>query len=91
MHLFVATVEALMQPRIKAHVAKLDELIGAEAGGAGETGRRDRPLRCAGDRRVLQSIGDQDVTLSSLADRIESKDRGGAADRPGLAQAHDRR
>ncbi len=26
-HLFVATVESLMQPRIKKHVAKLDELI----------------------------------------------------------------
>ncbi|MBT8089855.1 MAG: 2-oxoacid:acceptor oxidoreductase family protein [Gammaproteobacteria bacterium] len=26
-HLFVATVESLMQPRVKAHVAKLDDLI----------------------------------------------------------------
>jgi pyruvate-ferredoxin/flavodoxin oxidoreductase len=26
-HLFVATVEALMQPRIASHLAKLDEVI----------------------------------------------------------------
>jgi pyruvate-ferredoxin/flavodoxin oxidoreductase len=28
LHLFIATVEALMQPRIEKHVARLDELIG---------------------------------------------------------------
>jgi pyruvate-ferredoxin/flavodoxin oxidoreductase len=76
MHLFVATVEALMQPRIKAHVAKLDQLISGlkqavQAKLVGEIDLSDAQEIAS----VLQSIGDQDVTLSSLADRIE-KDRG---------------
>ena len=43
MHLFVATVEALMQPRIARHVAHLEELIDKPHGiRPVETGRRDR-------------------------------------------------
>ena len=72
MHLFVATVEALMQPRIEAHVAKLDELIGQL--------KQSVQNRLVGDidlgdtaemARVVEAIGDNDVTLAGIADRIE--------------------
>ena len=76
MHLFVATVEALMQPRIQAHVAKLDGLV--------EQLKRRVQTELVGEidlgdtseiARVVDSLGDADVTLAGIADRIEH-DRG---------------
>ncbi|MEO1245317.1 MAG: 2-oxoacid:acceptor oxidoreductase family protein [Pseudomonadota bacterium] len=72
MHLFVATVEALMQPRIKAHVAKLEELIGklkqfVQDRLVGEIDLGDTEEIA----RVVEGIGDNDVTLAGIADRIE--------------------
>ena len=76
MHLFVATVEALMQPRIKAQVAKLDGLITklkqkVQANLVGEIDLSDTKEIA----KVIEGIGDQDVTLAGIADRIE-RDRG---------------
>ncbi|MEM8682532.1 MAG: ferredoxin, partial [Pseudomonadota bacterium] len=72
MHLFVATVEALMQPRIKAQVAKLDELIGklkqsVQDRLVGEIDLGDTEEMA----RIVEGIGDNDVTLAGIADRIE--------------------
>ncbi len=76
-HLFVATVEALMQPRIARHVQKLGELIA----------RLEKHIQLklvedidVGDpakmARVVREIGDRDVTLSGIAGRMESLGEG---------------
>ena len=71
-HLFVATVEALMQPRVKAQIAKLEDLIG----------RLERHIQLqlvqevnVGDTQALAQIlsrnGDRDLTLSDIARQME--------------------
>jgi pyruvate-ferredoxin/flavodoxin oxidoreductase len=73
MHLFVATVEALMQPRIERHLARVGELIA----------RLEKHIQLklieeinVGDpatmSRVIGEIGDRDVTLAGIAERMES-------------------
>ncbi|MDH3375054.1 MAG: 2-oxoacid:acceptor oxidoreductase family protein, partial [Gammaproteobacteria bacterium] len=72
MHLFVATNEALMQPRIAKHVAHIEDLVqrlkqqvqsklvgGIDLSDAEEIAR------------VVAGIGEKDVTLAGIADRIE--------------------
>lgn len=72
-HLFTATVEALMQPRIEKHVAKIDELI------QGLEKRIQQKL--IGDMDVTdpETIGsiveqfkDSDLTLSGIAGKLEN-------------------
>ena len=72
LHLFVATVEALMQPRIEKHVAHLHDLIGrlkqaVQTRLVGEIDLSDT----AEIARVVEGLGDNDVTLAGIADRIE--------------------
>ena len=71
-HLFVATVEALMQPRIKRHVERLSELI--------EQLEKHIQLKLVeeidlGDSAtidgLLQQTGNRDVTLASIAQHVE--------------------
>ncbi len=76
MHLFVATVEALMQPRVAAHVAHIDELVKglkqqvqAELVGEIDLGNTEEIAR------VVDGLEGGDVTLAGIADRIET-DRG---------------
>ncbi len=76
MHLFVATVEALMQPRIRKHVAHIDDLVARlkqrvqeELVGEIDLGNTEELAR------VVESLGDGDVTLAGIADRIE-QDKG---------------
>ena len=76
MHLFVATVEALMQPRIAKHVAHIEDLIGqlkqkVQAKLVGEIDLSDTEEIA----KVVEGIGDNDVTLAGIADRIE-QDKG---------------
>ncbi|MEO1202417.1 MAG: 2-oxoacid:acceptor oxidoreductase family protein, partial [Pseudomonadota bacterium] len=79
MHLFVATVEALMQPRIKAHVARLDSLIAGLKQRVQDRLVGDIDLGNAAEfERIVEGIGDADVTLAGIADRIE-RDKGGQA------------
>ena len=77
MHLFVSTVEALMQPRVAKHVEKLDKLIGDL--------ERHIQMRLIGDldvgnpeamAKVVGEMSGQDVTLASLAEKMEGM-RGG--------------
>ena len=69
--LFIATVEALMQPRVKAHVARLDDLI------ARLRQRVQQALVAGLDLAHLGDAGDHDGASVGLAELIE---RAGAAD-----------
>ncbi len=82
-HLFVATVEALMQPRIAAHVEKLDGLVdrlkkNVQAKLVGEIDLSDT----AEIASIVEDLGDADVTLAGIADRIEH-DKGSQPIDPG--------
>jgi len=71
-HLFVATVDALMQPRVKAHIAKLEDLIG----------RLEQHIRLqlvqevdvsdpGALAEVLAGATDHDLTLGDIARQME--------------------
>ena len=72
-HLFTATVAALMQPRVKAHVAHLDELIGrmekhiqlrlVETMDVGDVNAVDK---------IVSELGDAELTLAGIAGIMES-------------------
>ena len=72
-HLFTATIEALMRPRIAKHMAHVDELISElqkhiqlkliEEVNVGDTDAM---------ARIVDGIGDGDVTLAGIAKRMES-------------------
>jgi pyruvate-ferredoxin/flavodoxin oxidoreductase len=73
MHLFVATNEALMQPRIARHVAHIEELI--------QGLKQQVQARLVGDidlsdpeeiAKIVEDIGENDVTLAGIADGIEN-------------------
>ncbi len=72
-HLFVATVESLMQPRIKKHVAYLDELIDRL-----EKHIQFRLIKTVnvGDAdmmsKIVAEMHDSDLTMSGIAKRLES-------------------
>jgi pyruvate-ferredoxin/flavodoxin oxidoreductase len=77
MHLFVATVESLMQPRVKAHIARLEDLIG----------RLEKHIQLQLVREVnvsdtdalaniLSNNGDHDLTLSDIARKMEDMQGG---------------
>ena len=77
MHLFVATVEALMQPRVAQHVEKLNKLISdleqhiqMKLIGDLDVGNPDTMAQVVGE------MSDRDVTLASLAEKMQG-DRGG--------------
>jgi pyruvate-ferredoxin/flavodoxin oxidoreductase len=70
-HLFVATVEALMQPRIAKHLAHVSELIARlekhiQLELVGEIDVGD-PAKMS---RIVHDIGEKDVTLASIAQRM---------------------
>ena len=85
MHLFTATVEALMQPRIARHLEHLDALIG----------RLQEHLRLKLVQGIdldspdtlaqfVGEIGERDVTLASIAERIEKETQGQPIDQDWL-------
>ncbi len=77
MHLFVATVEALMQSRITQHLDRLDALIGRLQEQLRlklvEGIDLDSPDTMA---QLVGEIGERDVTLASIAERLESETDG---------------
>jgi len=82
-HLFTATVEALMQPRIKKHVARIAELIG----------RLEQHIQLklvkelnVGDpmARIIGELGEGDVTLASIAEKMEAASGGQPIDQEWL-------
>ena len=76
-HLFTATVEALMQPRVERHVASLTELIAKL-----ESHIQHKLVHeiDVGDpatiSNIIDEIGAADVTLAGIAQRVEQQ-RGG--------------
>ncbi|NNE00430.1 MAG: pyruvate ferredoxin oxidoreductase [Pirellulaceae bacterium] len=76
-HLFTATVEALMQPRIERHVASLTELIERlEAHIQHKLVHEIDVADPATISNIIDDIGSQDVTLARIAQRVEQQ-RGG--------------
>jgi pyruvate-ferredoxin/flavodoxin oxidoreductase len=84
-HLFVATVEALMQARVAKHLGHVTELI--------DRLKKHIQLRLVGEinvsdpkvmARIMQDIGDRDVTLAAIAERIESMGGGQPIDQDWL-------
>ncbi len=72
-HLFIATVESLMQPRIRKQVAKLEDLIGQmeqhiQKKMLGSVDITD-PDRIA---RILAQTKNQDLTMSGIAQKLEA-------------------
>ena len=87
-HLFIATVEALMQPRVKKHVAHIEDLITAlkkyvQMKLVGEIDVGDPEEMAA----VLQEDDDSDLTLAKIADRIEKTHEAEPIDREWLKHA----
>ncbi|MCA8975951.1 MAG: 2-oxoacid:acceptor oxidoreductase family protein [Planctomycetes bacterium] len=87
-HLFTATVEALMRPRVARHLEAIDDLLA----------RLERHIKLrlveevdVGDAavigRIMGEIGHGDVTLSTLAERIEQVTGGEPIDQEWLQRA----
>jgi len=73
LHLFIATVEALMQPRVEKHVVYLTDLISrlekhVEAALIKEINIDDTESVS----RAIQKIGQADITLGAIAGELES-------------------
>ncbi|MGB8329865.1 MAG: 2-oxoacid:acceptor oxidoreductase family protein [Polyangiales bacterium] len=86
-HLFVATVEALMQPRIAKHLAHISDLIvrlkkHIQLRLAGEINVSDPDIMA----KVVDDIGDKDVTLAGIAARMETIEGGHPIDQAWLRQ-----
>jgi len=72
MHLFVATVEALMQPRVKAQVAKLEDLISRLAQHIQlQLVQEVNVADTAALADILSRNADHDLTLSDIARQME--------------------
>ena len=81
-HLFVATVESLMQPRVAKQVAKIDDLVAklkkhVQLKLVGEIDLGDAEEMAA----VLESDDDGDLTLAKIAGRIEQSHEAEPIDR----------
>lgn len=72
-HLFVATVESLMQPRVKKHLACIEELIGKL-----ERHIQDKLMATVSITdtemlsKILQEAHDTDLTIAGIASKMES-------------------
>jgi pyruvate-ferredoxin/flavodoxin oxidoreductase len=71
-HLFTATVESLMQPRIKKHLTHLDELIGKlekhiQSRLMNTVNLSDADMMS----KIISELHDSDLTMSGITSRIE--------------------
>lgn len=84
-HLFIATMESLMQPRVKKHVAKLEDLIQRF-----EHYVQSRLMSSlqVGDadsiNKVLTGMENSDLTMSEMAKRLEAEKGGDPIDQEWL-------
>ena len=87
LRLFVATVEALMRPRVERHVKALDDLVARlerhVQGRIAEEIDVDAPQTLA---RAMSEAGDGDLTLSALSARLEALTGTHPIDREWLAR-----
>ncbi|MEJ2004048.1 MAG: 2-oxoacid:acceptor oxidoreductase family protein, partial [Cyclobacteriaceae bacterium] len=74
-HLFVATVESLMQPRIKKHVKKLDEIIDklekhiqVKLMNTVNVSDPDKMTK------IIQEMKDGDITMAGIAGKLEAEE-----------------
>lgn len=84
-HLFVATVESLMQPRIEKHVAHLTELISKLENHI--QGRLMKSVNVADAdlmAKIVADAQDSDLTMSDIASRIETEQGGDPIDQEWL-------
>ncbi len=86
-HLFVATVEALMQPRIKKHVAYLDELIKKleahiQTKLIGTVNISDTDALS----KILKDSHDSDLTISGITSKLEEEKGGEPIDQDWLEE-----
>ncbi|MDH3588955.1 MAG: 2-oxoacid:acceptor oxidoreductase family protein, partial [Gammaproteobacteria bacterium] len=84
MHLFVATAESLMQPRVTAHVRTLDELIAKLKRHVQLKLVHEIDLGDADEIAAMLSQQDGDLTLASIAKRIEQTHEAEPIDREWL-------
>ena len=89
-HLFVATVEALMQPRVAKHIAKIDDLVArlkkhVQLKLVGEIDLGDSEEMAA----VLEADDDGELTLAKIAGRIEKAHEAEPIDREWLRHVTD--
>ncbi|MDH3747890.1 MAG: 2-oxoacid:acceptor oxidoreductase family protein [Gammaproteobacteria bacterium] len=86
-HLFIATVESLMQPRVKQQIAKIEDLVTRL--------KKHVQLKIVGEldlenaeemEAVLSDKSDEDLTLAKIADRIEKTHEAEPIDREWLRQ-----
>ena len=85
MHLFVATVEALMRPRVERHLTRVRELIAALEQRIQLTLVREINVDdTATLTRIVGELGQGDVTLATLAERVERAGGGEPIDRDWL-------
>jgi pyruvate-ferredoxin/flavodoxin oxidoreductase len=82
-HLFIATIEALMQGRIEKHMVRLDDLIG----------KLEQHIQLKltsemnigeGMKEILAEAQDTDLTLAGIAERMESHSGGQPIDQDWL-------
>jgi pyruvate-ferredoxin/flavodoxin oxidoreductase len=72
-HLFVATVESLMQPRIRKHVAYLNELIDKlEKHTQSKLFETVNISDAETMSKIVSEMGSSDLTMSALAGKLES-------------------
>jgi pyruvate-ferredoxin/flavodoxin oxidoreductase len=88
-HLFVATVEALLQPRVKKHIAHIDELVAnlkkhVQMKLVGEIDIGD-----AGEMAAVLGDADGDLTLAKIAETIEKTHEAEPIDRDWLKHVTD--
>ena len=85
LHLFTGTVEALMQPRVARQIERLNDLVA----------RLERHIQVklvegidvadpAAMAHVVREVGEQDLTLAGLAERLEASRGGEPIDREWL-------
>ncbi len=73
-HLFVATVESLMQPRIEKHVAHLDDLIGKlESHIQSKLMSTVNVADAEMMSKIVTEMHNDDLTISGIASKIESE------------------
>jgi pyruvate-ferredoxin/flavodoxin oxidoreductase len=83
MHLFIATTEALMQSRVKKHVEHLTDLIGKLEQHIQLKLVKDINVGDPMDK-IIGELGEGDVTLASIADKMERENGGEPIDREWL-------
>ena len=89
-HLFVATIEALMQPRIERHVAYLSELIGKlEEHIQRKLVHEINVGDPASINEVISELGGGDLTLASIAGHVERMTGGEPIDQEWLRRTTD--